>query len=90
MIEALRAGSELPSIVVRCTTAITGSHRLAAWDAEGIEPTVIEISDDDNREACEALYVDYLYECCDCDMIAAVLFEVTDDDDLRDALKDQR
>ena len=47
MIAHLKAGGSLPPIIVCGEIAYSGSHRLAAWEAMDMEPSVIEIDDDD-------------------------------------------
>lgn len=65
MIATLESGGELPAIWVNGEFAITGSHRLAACWATDSEIDVIEIDEDDLRQAYENMGLDIDYDTCD-------------------------
>lgn len=62
MIEVLRCGGALPDVLVCGEIALTGSHRLAAYEALGMRPAVIEVSNDDLARAMEACGLDPMYD----------------------------
>ncbi len=51
MIKALRAGGELPPIIVCGGDAFTGSHRMAAWDACEMDASVVELTEKEFMQA---------------------------------------
>ena len=60
MIETLENGRSLPPIIVCGDIAFSGTHRLAAWKAKGMQPDVIEITDEDVTSAKQFLGIDRL------------------------------
>jgi len=92
MIATLRAGKQLPPVVVIGDVAITGSHRLAAWAALDMEPNVVELSEGDYIAAMDAHFgPDWQdYEIGDYNAFCTTLYEITQDSDVRAALQDQR
>lgn len=92
MIETLNNGGKLPAVVVIGEFALTGSHRLAAWKACGLSPSVVEISNDEYVAACEMEYgnvvtIDEIYDYSEfCD----ALYITTENDVVKNALEDQR
>ena len=73
---ALARGETLPPIVVCGDVALSGTHRLAAWDAEGVEPVAVEVTDDEYRDAVTVIGLDPDWD------------DVRDYDELVDALRD--
>jgi hypothetical protein len=49
MIAMLDRGESLPPVLVCGSTAYSGSHRLAAWLQCGVEPIVVEITEDQHN-----------------------------------------
>lgn len=90
MVDALRRGESLPPVVVEPNgvRAITGSHRLAAWAALGMEPDALELTDDQYRAACEYYGVEYLDEL-DMEDACRAVYETCGDEAIRAALADQ-
>lgn len=62
MTEVLKNGGELPPVLVCGDRAYSGSHRLAAWELMGLEPSVVEIDDAEYCEVMEALDLDPMYD----------------------------
>lgn len=93
MIAALKMGQKLPPVVVveGSPYALTGSHRLAAWKALGMEPDVVEVSQEDYAKACLDLWgeVKTWEEIYDFDEFCEALYRVTGDPDVRLALSEQ-
>lgn len=103
MIETIRTGGELPPVVVNGYTALTGSHRCAAyaearkrqlrgedgWDDVliGDQPAV-DLSNADYQRACLTLGVQY-HDKFDCNTFCAALYASAADDAVRDAVEDQ-
>lgn len=87
MVAAINAGKALPPVVVSGSDAITGSHRLAAWEACGVSPETIEVTDLDYRRAC------YVADCethhDDLEAFCAALIAVTADPEIIAAMSDQ-
>ena len=90
MIETLKSGGELPPVVVCGDIAYTGSHRLAAWLACSMDAEAVEVSNEDYEETMELLCLDPMYDTIhDFNVFCAVLYTVTEDDEVKEALKDQ-
>ena len=89
MIKSLENGNELPAIIVIGEIALNGSHRLSAWSAMEIEPSVVEISSDDYTATCESLFGDVVTidEIYDFDEFCNTLYVITDDQDVKNALR---
>ena len=83
MVEILERGGKLPPVVAQGEIAFSGSHRLAAWDAAGMRPETVEITDAEYCAAMVRLGKDPL--CDDIadhdDFIAALRAEGVDLDD---------
>ena len=62
LIEMLKNGGELPPVLVCGDRAYSGSHRLAAWEVMGVEPSVVEMSDEEYCQVMEALDLDPMYD----------------------------
>ena len=105
LVESFRLGRPVTPVVVQGVTALTGSHRIAAYEAawrawsrgergweNAPEPIlyVIEVSDEDYLAACHLLDVSSHDEIMDFDLFTAALYTVTEDGDLKEALADQR
>jgi len=93
MIASLEAGGSLPPVVVieNGYAALTGSHRLAAWEALGMEPDVVEVTEEEYT-AASMLYADEVLtvdEIDDFGEFCDALLEVTTNSELKAALKDQ-
>jgi len=90
MIQTLESGGDLPPVVVLGDDALTGSHRLAAWEACQMEAEVVEIEDEDYVAAMEHLGLDPIYDDpTDMNELCAALYQVVEDEDVRTALADQ-
>lgn len=102
LIESFRRGCPVPPVACQGYTGLTGSHRIAAYNAasklygeqapgweESPEPELetVQVSDEDYLAACRLLDVDRHGR--DCNLFAAALYSVTDDPALRAALADQ-
>jgi hypothetical protein len=102
IIESFRLGKPIPAVVGQGYAALTGSHRIAAHDAatklyndratgweDSPEPTLdmIEVADADYQAACRILDVESHH---DLNLFAAALYCITDDEQLKAALADQR
>lgn len=103
LVEAFRTGQHVPAIAVAGDTALTGTHRIAAfaeawdrwnrgddgWDIE--EPTLdtVEVSDEDYRNACELIGLEHHTDTRDYNLFIAALHAVTEDDALKAAIADQ-
>jgi len=91
MIDTIRNGGQLPPIVVCGYRAFTGSHRIAAWNACGIEHHAIEISDADYVATVTAMGLDWENDdVSDYNDFCDKLYRVTTDPDVKNAVKDQR
>ena len=90
MIEALESGKELPPILVQGYTAFTGSHRIAAWDYCEIEAEVVELSYEDYIAAMQEMGLDEYDEIYHLDEFCAAVYKVTNDPDVKSAVKDQQ
>jgi uncharacterized ParB-like nuclease family protein len=91
MIETLNNGGTLPAVIVCGNQAFTGSHRIAAWEACGIEATVIEISDEDYIATLTKMGLDWeTDEVNDYNDFCSALYEVTDNEEIKNAIEDQR
>lgn len=99
---AYRTGQPVTPVVVGGDVAFTGSHRLAAYwaafeewaqdeDGDLLEPELetIEVSDEDYRAACDLLDISWHVDATDAVEFAEALYNVTGDEDLKAALKDQ-
>lgn len=91
LIAVLESGGELPPVVVEPNgiQAITGSHRIAAYDAVGQDVPALVLSESDYLAACEYLGVEYLDDERDKSEVARAIYETTDDEDIKGALRDQ-
>ena len=90
MIATLENGGTLPAVIVLGYEAFTGSHRIAAWNACHVEANVVEISDADYIAALEAMGLDYeVDDVRDYTDFCDALYKVTNDDDVKAAIKDQ-
>lgn len=89
MIKTLRSGNTVPPIVVIGNQAITGSHRVYAANKTEIEIETVEVSDIDYLRACYVIDHDTHHDYPDINNFCAALFAVTDEQELKDALKDQ-
>jgi len=58
MIATLNAGGDLPSVLWDGNQAFEGSHRLAAWEAVGIDADLVLVSNADLERAADALDAD--------------------------------
>ena len=100
MVEAIRQGQSLPPIVINGDNALTGSHRIAAyeiawklWDSQApgwddaSEPTieVIECSNED----LDSVASNYDLATGDFNALASALYATTNDFGLKAALADQ-
>jgi hypothetical protein len=90
MVATLQSGGKLPPVVVNGTKAITGSHRIAAWRECDMDQEVVELSDIDYLRACYVLRCDVAEEAGEWNLFVAAVYEVTDDEEVKAALKDQR
>lgn len=104
MVEAIRTGQQLPSVVVLGYDAYTGSHRLAAysearrraenleegWEDADTETPIIEIEDEEYIAACERIFIEPGDEIYDYNEFCEALYEVTAREELKFALEDQR
>ena len=91
MIQTLRNGGELPAIVVTGDTALTGSHRIAAWAECDIDAVAVECPDELYVAALESLGLDIYDSVNDYNEFCAALYDVAGDyPGLQDALEDQR
>ena len=96
MVEAIIAGAELPPIVYVGETALTGSHRIAAYMRaerdERIERDLripaVEASDIDLKRALVACGVKWM-DMAEHNVLCHALMSVTDSGDVRAALADQ-
>ena len=101
MIEAIENGETLPPVVTFLGQAYSGSHRLAAWEVCGVEPQTIELT---NSEMLKAIckYSGGFYdpefdspedifsvEIYDFNRFCEALFDVTDRDEVKEAVRDQ-
>ena len=90
MVKAIESGIKLPPIVVCGEQALSGSHRIAAWNACEEEIDYIEIGEDLYIAACESMGLDPLYdEVRDYDELCQQIYNLTDDNDVKEAIKDQ-
>jgi len=101
LIKALENGVNLPPVVVYAGQAYSGSHRLAAWEACGRDPAVIELSETEMLMAiCKYNGYDYdpdfddanevlATEICDYSRFCEALLAVTERDEVREAIADQ-
>lgn len=91
MIDELEDGNDLPPVVVIGEQALTGSHRIAAWESCGMDIDYIEIEDDDYISAMKHLNLDPVYDQIPSDLndFCKAVFETTEDDEIKEALKDQ-
>ena len=62
MIQHLRDGGSLPPIIACGSIALSGSHRLAAWKSEEIEPPTVKISNSDYCDAMRTMGLDPFYD----------------------------
>jgi len=91
MVATLEAGESLPPIVVMGYTAITGSHRIAAYENVGEEPEAVEVTVEDYRAAMSALWLDPdTDDIKDYSAFCDALYKLTSDATLKAALEDQR
>lgn len=65
MIETLKSGGELPAIYSYGIDALSGVHRLAAWEACEMEANIIEIDDEWMARALEIGGYEFHYEVTD-------------------------
>jgi uncharacterized ParB-like nuclease family protein len=65
MIETLKNGGSLPPILVCGEIAYSGSHRLVAWDAMGMDATTIEFSPEEIEGAMADMGLEPLYDVID-------------------------
>ena len=91
MIAAIESGQDLPPVVVLpCgIIAITGSHRIAAYQAAGKDCPSIIITEAEYSAACEFLGVEYLDEAADLPEQARAVYKTTARKELVDAVSDQ-
>ena len=92
MVSSINSGKQLPAVVVIGEFALTGSHRLAAWKACGVNPDVVEITNKEYIDACEKCYGDVVSidEIGDFSDFCDALYVTTENQAVKDALKDQR
>jgi hypothetical protein len=90
MVATLQAGGNLPPVVVNGSKAITGSHRIAAWRECDMDQEVVELSDLDYLRACYVCRCDVAEEAGEWNLFVAAAYELTDDEEVKAALKDQR
>jgi hypothetical protein len=83
------AREELPPVVVFDIWAICGSHRLAAYEYMGIDADVEEIDEDLFVSALDMIGVNYLDEVDCFDKLCEIIYGITDDPDVKTALRDQ-
>lgn len=62
MIRSLRKGESLPPVLVCGEIALSGSHRLVAWEKMGMKPDYVEISDSEYCEIMVELGYDPIYD----------------------------
>lgn len=103
MMAMLRQGIDLPPIVVNGETALSGSHRIAAYQAaqkrresldlawEDVPDRIpaVELSDADCQAAADYLGVEYLTDARDCNEVARAIHVTTTDPAVRAAIADQ-
>jgi hypothetical protein len=104
IVESFRLGRPVPPVACQGPTALTGSHRIAAyeaayesWDAgeEGWEDSpepaleTVEVSDEDYIAACKLIGHDPYEDIKEFSLFAAALHEATEDGNLKSALADQ-
>lgn len=91
MIATLQNGGQLPPVVVIGDYALTGSHRIAAWDACEMQAEIVELSDDDYVAACEELYGEVMTidEIGDFSQFCEAIYNITADKEVKAALSDQ-
>jgi len=102
MIDAIISGTDIPQIVVLNDTAFTGSHRIAAYLAveeminngeiniDVTEIPHIEIEDADYCTAMKNMDLEPGDDISDYNDFCKSLYEITDNDDVKAALEDQR
>jgi hypothetical protein len=104
MVEALRRGETLSPIVADGDDLLTGSHRYAAyvqaWNnwgegepgwQETPEPYIQILEVDEQEMLSTYLVMDASIDLWkEADTVAATLYEITEDQEIRDALRDQR
>lgn len=105
LVESFRLGRPVPAIAVYGEQAITGSHRIRAYDlawtdwsrdssGEGPENEpeidVVEVPEIDIRNALLLIDKAYLCDVSEWHMLAQAIYLVTDDEDVKSALEDQR
>ena len=61
MIKTLRRGESLPPVLVCGDNALSGSHRLVAWEKMGMQPDVVEMSDEEYCATMVELGLDPMY-----------------------------
>lgn len=104
MVETIRTGGTLPPVVRIGAIALTGSHRIAAYEkayklsnaiADGWENVIVgeipsvEISDAELRTALASIDCEYPDET-DHNTLCEAIYRTTTDDDVRNAIADQR
>ena len=90
MIKSIRSGDDLSPIVVNSAYAITGSHRIEAWNRLDMEHDAVEMSDLDYLRACFICQCEVAEECGDWNLFVSAVYEITESDEVKSALKDQR
>ena len=99
MVHSLENGESLPAVVVLDRgneyVAVTGSHRIAAWDACDMEPDFLVIGDEDYEKAARKLapwsdeFVPLPNEM-ELNDLCETLYNIVADDEIKAALEDQR
>lgn len=90
MINVIENGGELPPILLCGEKALTGSHRIAAYNYAETEVPHIEIEEELYVDAVKAMGLDPIYdEVRDYCELAEKMYELTDDDEIKAALADQ-
>ena len=90
MIQTLNAGETLPHIVALPDgTAISGSHRIAAWDACDMDHSAIELIDEQIDAAMRHANIEDWDEFADNEEMCRAVYATCEDDEIRDALRDQ-
>lgn len=90
MIKSIRSGDNLSPIVVNGGCAITGSHRIAAWNRLDMDHDAVEMSDLDYLRACYVCECEIADECGSWNLFVAAVYEITESDEVKSALEDQR
>lgn len=90
MIDTLRNGGTLPPVVVCGDQALTGSHRIAAWEACQMQADVVELSNEEYIAAVTAMGLNWEEDTVnDYNEFCEALYAITSDPDVKAAVADQ-